>query len=72
MMWGYGWGFSWVGAVFMGLVWIAILAGVVWLVRGLFESPDRRHDSARRLLDERFAVGDISAEDYEARRRALK
>ena len=72
MMWGNGWGYSWVGVVSMGLVWFAILAGVVWLVRGLADPPARRHDSARQLLDDRFAAGDISVEDYEARRRVLQ
>jgi len=72
MMWGYGWGYSWVGVVSMGLVWLAIIAGVVWLVRGISDSPARRHVSARRVLDERFAAGEISVEDYEARRRVLQ
>ncbi len=72
MMWGYGWGYSWVGVLSMGLVWFAMIAGVVWLVRGLGDSPARRPDSARQGLDERFAAGDISVEDYQARRRVLQ
>ena len=72
MMWGYGWGYSWFGALSMGFIWLAIIAGIVWLVRGTVDSPARRSDAARRVLDERFAAGDISVEDYEARRRILQ
>ena len=72
MMWGYGWGYSWFGALSMGFIWLAIIAGIVWLVRGTADSPARQSDSARRVLDERFATGDISVEDYEARRRILQ
>ena len=68
MMWGYGMsGFGW----FVMLAWwVLVVAGIVWLVRSL---GDRADDggSARRLLDERFAAGDLSVEEYQQRRRAL-
>jgi uncharacterized membrane protein len=41
-------------------------------VRGLAGSRDDRRSDAHRILDERFASGEISAEEYEARRRALR
>ncbi len=72
MMWGYGWGSSWVNVAFMMLVWAALGTGVVWFVRGGFATRGERRDSARRLLDERFATGEITAEDYESRRRVLR
>lgn len=72
MMWGYGWGFSWVGWIFMLLMWFLIVAGVIWLVRGVFDPRDAGYHCARRILDERFAAGEITAEEYESRRRYLR
>ena len=66
MMWGNGW----FGLVFMVLFWALLVAGVVWLIRGLASGGDR--DQARRILDERFASGEISAQEYEERRGVLK
>lgn len=70
MMWGYGMGgFGW---LFM-TVWLVLVVGlVVWLVRaatGSAGSGDRT--GARRILDERFAAGELSVEEYERRRRVL-
>ena len=72
MMWGYGWGNSWVDLVFMVVLWSLIGTGIFWLVRGGFATRDERYDSARRILDERFATGEITAEEYESRRRVLR
>lgn len=76
MMWGYGWGMSWFGWTLMILIWLVVVAGVIWLVRALAgprgsAGGDAGGDSARRILDERFAAGEITPEDYEARRAAL-
>ena len=65
MMWGYGW----FGRVFTVLFLGLLVAGVVRLVRG-FASGDR--DQARRILDERFAAGEISAQEYQERHRLLR
>lgn len=65
MMWGNGW-FGW---VFMVLILALLVAGVVWLVRGVASGGDR--DQARRILDERFAAGEISTQEYEEHRRLL-
>ena len=72
MMWGYGWGFSSVSWVFMMLLWLLVGVGIFWLVRGMTGPRDERDDSARRMLDQRFAAGEITAEDYESRRRVLR
>jgi uncharacterized membrane protein len=72
MMWGYGWGSSGVDLVFMVLLWSLIGTGIFWLVRGGFATRDERHDSTRRILDERFATGEITAEDYGSCRRVLR
>ena len=71
MMWGYGMGgFGW---LFMIASLVLVIAVVVWLVRTASGSADDRgRPGARRLLDERFAAGELSVEEYEQRRRALR
>lgn len=71
MMWGYGVG--WLGVLVMAAWWAFFVVGIVWLARSLSEPRDGAGQSgARRILDERFASGELSVEDYEARRRVLR
>jgi len=70
-----GWNDGWAGALWMVLAWGAILAVVFVLVRSMTNGPARgEHPSPGPLeiLDERFARGEISAEEYAERRRVLK
>lgn len=68
-----GYGFGWFGWLFMLSFWLLLILGVVWLVRSVSESHDGSSQaSARRILDERFAAGQVSAEEYEERRRLLR
>ncbi len=80
---GYGWdggGWGWGGWVFMAvmmvLVWSAIVGGVVMLVRYGRERhappPPEGNDRARQVLDERFARGEIDADEYTRRRDLLR
>jgi len=71
-MMGFGMGF---GAIAMVLVWgvvIALIAGgVALLVRqagGLSQSPAKQQPTARQILDERLARGEVSREEYDALR----
>ena len=56
----------------MGLGWIivlgALVAGIWWLVR---EVRSRGNDQTLASLRERYARGEISREEFEARRRDL-
>jgi putative membrane protein len=67
-MMGFGMGF---GMLFIGLFWIALIVGAVWLVGGLFQAgrcpniPSGRGQSPREILDERYARGEITREQYE-------
>jgi putative membrane protein len=66
--WGPGW---WIVMGLMMLAfWGLLIAGVVWLIRYL---PHGRHrePTALQLLERRLALGEISVEEYEERRRAL-
>ena len=77
MMWGYGYGDgSWVGWLVMGIVmlvfWGMVVAGVIFLVRYLGHGRDQRAGGdALRILDERFARGEIDADEYSRRRQLL-
>ena len=66
MMWGYG--FGW---LFMLAWWVLVVLAIVWLVRSVTDHGDNAA-SARRILDERFAAGELSIEEYEQRRRVLR
>ena len=75
-----GWGpGAWVAMGLMMLVfWGSIAALVVYMVRSGGHRHDSHHvdsprqDQAIRILDERFARGEIDAEDYSARRDLLR
>jgi putative membrane protein len=59
--WGHGWWPLWL------VVWAAIIGTLAWLV---FKRRDHRGDpleGARALLAERYARGDLSAEEYRER-----
>lgn len=67
MMWGYGGlGFLW-----MALFWAGVILLVVWAVR---QPEERNGDSRRRaleILEERYARGEVDAEEFTARRQQL-
>lgn len=69
-----GWGGMWFGPIFMFLVPLALIVLVVWLIRAMIggnANASRRDDSARQILDERYARGEIDDEEYQRRRSAL-
>jgi len=73
-MMGGGFGF---GGVVMILFWIVIIGAVVVLVRALAGGHWGGGQigggrSARQVLDERFARGEIDRDEYEEKRRLLQ
>lgn len=78
MMWwsdGVGWG----GWVAMALAMVAFWALVILLVVAIFRGdrdtsagPAPQHRDPLGILDERFARGDIDADEYRARRSELR
>ena len=71
MMNGYGFGYGGYGVAHM-IIWvvvlIAIIAGVVWLVRSI-AAPGMHHMPPKRstgldVLEERYARGDINRDEY--------
>ncbi len=70
--WGHGFSFMWV----IPLLFLAI---VVFFIRGVFgqgggrgQSTGSKPESAREMLDNRFAKGEISKDEYEEMKRALR
>ncbi|ELB94693.1 putative membrane protein [Rhodococcus wratislaviensis IFP 2016] len=86
MMWwnnGMGYGMGWAGWMLMVLLMVAfwglVIAGVMALFRTIHtdhhppydtDAPSRQ--SADKILDERFARGEIDAEEYRIRRDRLR
>jgi putative membrane protein len=93
----YGWGGNymgaagWIGMAFMIVFWVAVVIGIVYLVRYLVARPgvDRWQDrppywrepgspgpgqgksDALRILEERYARGEIDQEEFQRRRADL-
>ena len=73
---GWGWGWMSLMLVVMLLFWGAVIAGTVWLIRGAAWGPWVRElpvskETPLEILDRRFAEGEVSEEDYRARREVL-
>jgi putative membrane protein len=68
---GWGWGGMWLGPLFMIAVLALLVAGIVSLVRwigGGSNDGGGRVRTAREILDERYARGEIDREEYQRRR----
>jgi putative membrane protein len=75
MMFGFS-GIGMLGGFFMMVLWVVILVTVVYLVLHLLEKITGKHHTtssgAERILQERFARGDIDFETYEKMKQHLK
>jgi putative membrane protein len=72
MMFGYGMGFGWWGLLFMFLFWGGLILMAIWAVRAIFQSGSRspassleRNLSPREILDQRYARGEITRDQYQ-------
>ena len=65
---GFGLGIPGLGMI---LVWGAIILLLVWLVRTFSRTSDGKEKSARKILDERYARGEINRQEYEQKKRDL-
>lgn len=63
-------GYSWM----MGLVWLAIFVALILSIIAIVKVSKRSKESSNALsiLDERYARGEISREDYEQIKKDLK
>lgn len=60
----------------MGVFWLLLLgicvAAALAVIRGRNRGNDSRGNSALRILEERYARGEISKQEFEERRRELQ
>lgn len=68
--WGHGFGFMWIVPMLFFVVFL-------FFMRGIFRQGSRggnngtRRESAREILDKRFAKGEIEKEEYEEMKKAI-
>ena len=70
MMGGMGMGYGLLGMVFMLLFWVLLILVAVWVTKALFgnvQHHGRKNSSQtpREILDQRYARGEITREQYE-------
>lgn len=75
MGWGYGMGWGW--SIIMIAFWIAVIAGIIFLIRWVVTSTDKgsaagREDSALEILRKRYARGEIDKEEFEEKKKDLE
>jgi putative membrane protein len=76
-MMGGGYGVGWFGPLIMIAFWIAIIVGIVVLIRWLVISTRStgqmtyHEDSALEILKKRYAQGEINKEEFEEKKRDL-
>jgi putative membrane protein len=76
-MMGGGYGMGWFGGAIMIAFWIAVIVGIVLLIRWLIISTRTTvrdggsGDSALEILKRRYARGEIDKEEFEEKKRDL-
>ncbi len=76
-MMGWGYGMGWFGMIIMAAFWIAVIVGIVFLIRWLVLSAraegHKAHpeDSALEILKKRYARGEIDKEEFEEKKKDL-
>ncbi|HEX6236879.1 MAG TPA: SHOCT domain-containing protein [Acidimicrobiales bacterium] len=63
---GTGGGWMWLWGTLMMLTWVAVIAAAVWFV-GRSLTSGRSSSGAREILDERYARGELTTEEYRER-----
>jgi putative membrane protein len=76
-MMGWGYGMGWFGMILMALFWIAVIVGIIFLIRWLFVSTGAKghgvtsEDSPLEILKRRYARGEINKEEFEQKKKDL-
>jgi putative membrane protein len=73
MMGGYGYGYGIMHMAFWVIILIALIVGIVWLVRSMSASGGgaKRRSSGLDVLEDRYARGEIGREEYLQKKRDL-
>ena len=75
---GYGmWGMGWFGGIFMILFWGLIIVAVLLVIRHFMAgsgggSSEQVEKDPLRILQKRYASGEIETEEYEERKKILE
>lgn len=71
---GFGYGMGGGGMFMMGLFWIVIIVGSIYLIKALMgKGHDKEQtESALDILKKRYAKGEISSDEYEKIRKDLE
>ena len=67
---GYGWGWGWWMLMSAGM--IAFWGVVLWLIIGFVSGDSSRRSDAESILADRFARGDLDADEYHQRLDVLR
>ena len=76
-MMGWGYGMGWIGMIIMAVFWIAVIVGIVFLIRWLVLSTRAEghkapsENSALEILRKRYARGEINKEEFEEKKKDL-
>jgi putative membrane protein len=76
-MMGWGYGMGWLWHIIMIAFWIAVIVGIIFLIRWLVISPGtggraaKSEDSALEILKRRYARGEIDKQEYEEKKKDL-
>jgi len=76
-MMGWGYGMGWFGTIIMAAFWIAVIIGIVFLIRWLVTSTGsgsygaRSEESALDILKKRYARGEVNKEEFEEKKKDL-
>ena len=75
MMNGWGGGFGLFGGIFMLVFWVLVIVGTVllikWLITGQAGTYHGRENKPLDILKERYAKGEITKEEFEAKKKDL-
>ncbi len=69
-MFGYGFGYGWIGMLLSMLLWAFLFVGLIYLVGRMTTKDDR--NSAFKILDEKLASGELTESEYKHKRGILK
>ena len=69
----WGWDHHWYGGPWMMFLWIILIIVIAWGGWALFDRSRKGPEQRRPLdiLNERYAAGEISKEEYEERKKDL-
>ena len=77
VMMGGGYGIGWFGGIIMIAFWVAVIVGIILLIRWLIiATRTTRHgtsssDSSLEILKKRYARGEINKEEFKEKKRDL-